>query len=108
MWKRSTVAGAALAIAGAVAADDRTDHNLIGCPATEWDRSAYPLGYDSNPWMEVEGSGGRVYVRDFVPPKYWTQEVQDRYAEELEKLGCAAGLPRRSKDGERIFVRCET
>ena len=74
---------------------------------------AYPLGYDSNPWFIQEGSTDRrkTLVREFVPPRLWTQAVRDRYAKGLvDAAACPdAAVPddatlRRSKDGKRVLI----
>ena len=47
----------------------------------------YPLGYISNPWMPVYGKDD-AYIRRYIDPMHYTQDVADRYTAELEKLGC--------------------
>ena len=67
----------------------------------------YPLGYTSNPWFPVWRQDG-VFMRQYIDPMYYTQEVADRYADELHALGCVnPSYPFQSEDGERVYVICK-
>ena len=62
----------------------------------------------SNPWFPVEGQEGQ-YMRSFVEPKCWTDDLAGRYQAELDILsgGGTAQYPTRSTDGKRVYVRVE-
>ena len=62
----------------------------------------YPLGYTSNPWfpvLEVDG----LFIRDFIAPEWFTQDVMDTY---IAEAPCLDGELLRSLDGDHVYLSC--
>ena len=94
-----------LALAGTAEAQDAIllpDNTIDYVPEHERVGSLYPLGYTSNPWfpvLEVDG----LYIRDFIAPEMFTQDVMDTY---IDEAPCLDGELYRSLDGDHVYLSC--